>query len=71
MAILSPHARKVANMLGREATMILYFANDLVWATRIKRTAEADGIACRPVREQVCTNCMQGSVVYDECNLEW
>ncbi len=31
--------------------MILYFANDLVWATRIKRTAEAVGIPCRPVRE--------------------
>lgn len=30
--------------------MILYFASDLVWATRIKATAEDLGIACRPVR---------------------
>ncbi len=31
--------------------MILYLASDLVWATRIKRTAEDAGIACRPVRD--------------------
>lgn len=30
--------------------MILYFASDLVWATRIKATADDLGIACRPVR---------------------
>lgn len=30
--------------------MILYFASDLVWATRIKATAEDLGIPCRPVR---------------------
>ncbi len=38
-------------MLGPEATLILFFASDLVWATRIKRTAEGLGIACRPVRD--------------------
>lgn len=30
--------------------MILYFASDLVWATRIKATAEDLGLPCRPVR---------------------
>jgi hypothetical protein len=30
--------------------MIVYCAADLLWATRIKGTAEAMGIACRPVR---------------------
>ncbi len=30
--------------------MILYFAADLVWASRIKATADALGIACRPAR---------------------
>lgn len=30
--------------------MIAYFASDLVWATRIKSTAEALGLAARPVR---------------------
>ena len=30
--------------------MILYCAADLIWATRIKATAEALGIPCRPVR---------------------
>lgn len=31
--------------------MILYLAGDLVWATRIKRTAEDLGLAARPVRD--------------------
>lgn len=30
--------------------MVLYFASDLIWATRIKATAESVGIAARPVR---------------------
>lgn len=30
--------------------MILYFAADLVWASRIKATADALGVACRPAR---------------------
>jgi hypothetical protein len=30
--------------------MILYFAADLLWATRIKAEADAVGIAARPVR---------------------
>lgn len=30
--------------------MILYAANDLVWASKIKATADALGIAARPVR---------------------
>lgn len=30
--------------------MILYFASDLIWATRIKATADDLGIPCRPVR---------------------
>jgi CheY-like chemotaxis protein len=30
--------------------MILYLAADLIWASRIKATAEALGIAARPVR---------------------
>jgi hypothetical protein len=30
--------------------LILYCAADLIWATRIKRTGEAIGIACRPVK---------------------
>jgi hypothetical protein len=31
--------------------MILYFAADLLWATRIRSTAEGLGIAVRPVRD--------------------
>jgi hypothetical protein len=30
--------------------MILYAAADLIWATKIKATAEALGVACRPAR---------------------
>ncbi len=30
--------------------MILYFASDLLWASKIKATAEALGLPCRPVR---------------------
>lgn len=30
--------------------MILYFAGNLIWATRIKGTADALGLPCRPVR---------------------
>lgn len=30
--------------------MIAYFPSDLVWATRIKSTAEAVGLSARPVR---------------------
>lgn len=30
--------------------MLLYFAADLIWASKIKATAEALGLACRPVR---------------------
>ena len=33
-----------------EAVMVLYSAADLVWATRIKGTADAIGVPCRPVR---------------------
>jgi hypothetical protein len=32
-------------------TMILYFAADLLWATRIRSAAEGLGIAVRPVRD--------------------
>lgn len=32
--------------------MILYVAADLLWATRIKATAEAVGVAARPVRSE-------------------
>ncbi len=32
--------------------MILYFAADLIWATRIKSTAEALALPCRPVRSE-------------------
>ncbi len=31
--------------------MIAYSAGDLLWATRIKSTADALGIPCRPVRD--------------------
>ena len=31
--------------------MILYLASDLVWATKIKSTADALGVACRPARD--------------------
>ncbi len=31
--------------------MILYSAADLLWATRIKSTADALGIPCRPARD--------------------
>ncbi len=30
--------------------MILYLAADLIWASKIKATAESLGLACRPVR---------------------
>ncbi|GMV24493.1 MAG: hypothetical protein AMXMBFR58_05240 [Phycisphaerae bacterium] len=30
--------------------MVLYFATDLLWASRIKATADAIGVSCRPVR---------------------
>lgn len=30
--------------------MILYFASDLLWASKIKGVADALGLACRPVR---------------------
>jgi hypothetical protein len=30
--------------------MILYAAADLIWATKIKETAKAVGVECRPVR---------------------
>jgi hypothetical protein len=30
--------------------MVLYHAADLLWATRIKKTGEAVGVSCRPVR---------------------
>jgi hypothetical protein len=30
--------------------MLLYLAADLLWATKIKSTADALGVACRPVR---------------------
>jgi hypothetical protein len=30
--------------------MVLYHAADLLWATKIKKTGEAAGVACRPVR---------------------
>ena len=30
--------------------MVLYAAADLIWATKIKATADALGVACRPVR---------------------
>ena len=30
--------------------MILYHAADLFWATKIKKTAESQGLPCRPVR---------------------
>lgn len=30
--------------------MILYFASDLIWATRIKSAADDLGVPCRPVR---------------------
>lgn len=32
--------------------MILYSAADLLWATRIKSTADAIGVPCRPVRDR-------------------
>lgn len=31
--------------------MVLYLAADLIWATRIKATGEAIGVACRPARD--------------------
>lgn len=31
--------------------MILYSAADLLWATRIKATADSLGVPCRPVRD--------------------
>lgn len=31
--------------------MILYLAADLLWASKIKATADALGLACRPVRD--------------------
>ncbi len=30
--------------------MVLYLASDLLWATRIKSTADALGVPCRPAR---------------------
>ncbi len=32
--------------------MILYCAADLIWATKIRATAEASGIASRPARDE-------------------
>lgn len=32
--------------------MILYYAADLIWATRIKSTADSLGVGCRPVRNR-------------------
>jgi len=31
--------------------MVLYCAGDLIWASRIKATAESVGVACRPARD--------------------
>lgn len=31
--------------------MIVYLAADLLWATRIKSTADALGLPCRPIRD--------------------
>ncbi len=31
--------------------MIVYFASDLLWASKIKATADAIGVAARPVRD--------------------
>jgi len=36
--------------VGNNAAMILYLAADLLWATKIKGSAETLGLACRPVR---------------------
>lgn len=33
-----------------DTPVVLYAAADLIWATRIKATADAMGVACRPVR---------------------
>ncbi|MBS0189730.1 MAG: response regulator transcription factor [Planctomycetes bacterium] len=33
-----------------DSGMIVYFAADLLWASKIKATADALGLACRPVR---------------------
>lgn len=35
---------------GKNGTMILYLAADLLWATKIKGCAESLGLPCRPVR---------------------
>ena len=35
---------------GNDAGMILYLAADLIWASKIKGTADALGLPCRPVR---------------------
>jgi hypothetical protein len=32
--------------------MVVYCASDLLWATKIKSTADALGVPCRPVRSQ-------------------
>jgi hypothetical protein len=37
--------------LDRETTLILYCAADLLWATRIRATAEAAGVPSRPARD--------------------
>lgn len=31
--------------------MVVYLASDLIWATKIKSTAEAIGVSARPVRD--------------------
>ncbi|MCB9845110.1 MAG: hypothetical protein H6811_03875 [Phycisphaeraceae bacterium] len=40
----------MVGMLGSGPFMIVYLASDLLWATRIKSTAEALGVGARPVR---------------------
>jgi len=38
------------NPRPQDNPMIVYLANDLIWATKIKGAGDAMGLACRPVR---------------------
>lgn len=49
--------------------MILYLAADLLWASKIKGTAEALGIPCRPVRtlEMLEARLAEAATAIDSC----
>jgi hypothetical protein len=46
----TPNAGRALYSHSVDKPVVLYAAADLIWATRIKATADALGVACRPVR---------------------